>query len=65
MNLDECLPTAPASRGQVAAGFQVVGQGPGLVERPGVKRRDKLALVDEAVLEREQSENRRCGQRRP
>ena len=42
--------------GQVAAGFQVVGQAPGLVAGPGLEGGDELALVDQAVLKREQSE---------
>ena len=41
---------------EVAAGFQVVGQAPGLVERPGLEGGHELALVDEAVLKGEQSE---------
>ena len=42
--------------GQVAAGVQVVGQAPGLVAGPGLEGGDELALVDQAVLKREQSE---------
>ena len=42
--------------GQVAAGFQVVGQARGLVERPGLEGGHELDLVDQAVLQGEQSE---------
>jgi hypothetical protein len=41
---------------QVAAGFEVIGQAPGLVAGPGLEGGDELALVDQAVLEREQTE---------
>ena len=41
---------------EVAAGGEVVGQGPGLVAGPGVEGGDELALVDQAVLEGEQAE---------
>ena len=41
---------------EVAAGDEVVGQAPGLVEGPGLEGGDELALVDQAVLKREQSE---------
>jgi hypothetical protein len=50
------LQERPLGAGQVAAGFQVVGQALGLVERPGLEGREELALVDQAVLKREQSE---------
>jgi hypothetical protein len=56
MNLDESFEQAAPGPGQVAAGFQVVGQAPGLLERPRLERRDELTLVDDAVLQREQSE---------
>ena len=46
----------PAWRGQVAAGFEVIGQAPGLVVGPCVKGEHELALVDQAVLKREQTE---------
>jgi hypothetical protein len=38
------------------AGFQVVGQAPGLVAGPGLKGEYELALLDQAVPKREQSE---------
>ena len=41
---------------EVAAGDQVLGQRPGLVERPGLEGGDELGLVDQAVLEGEQTE---------
>ena len=41
---------------EVAAGDEVVGQGPGLVAGPGLEGGDELALVDQAVLEGEQAE---------
>jgi len=44
--------------GQVAAGFQVVRQAVRLVERPGLEGSHELALVDDARLEREQSEEK-------
>ncbi len=43
-------------RVEVAAGFEVVGQAPGLFERPGLKGRHELDLVDDAILKREQAE---------
>jgi hypothetical protein len=46
----------PLGAGQVAAGFQVIGQALGLAERPGLEGREELALVDQAVLKREHSE---------
>ena len=56
VNRGQRLQQRPLGGGQVAAGFQVVGQAPGLVERPGLEGGHELALVDEPVLEREQSE---------
>ena len=41
---------------EVAAGDEVVGQGAGLVEGPGLEGGDELALVDQAVLQRQQAE---------
>ena len=41
---------------EVAAGYEVVGQAPGLVAGPGLEGEHELALVDQAVLKREQSE---------
>ena len=41
---------------QVTPGDEVVGQAPGLVARPGLEGGDELALVDQPVLKREQSE---------
>ena len=41
---------------EVAAGDEVVGQGPGLVAGPGLEGGDELALVDQAVLQGEQAE---------
>ena len=56
VNRGQPLQQRPLGGGEVAAGFQVVGQAPGLVERPGLEGGHELALVDEPVLEREQSE---------
>ena len=48
---------AGALRGvEVAAGDEVVGQGPGLVAGPGLEGGDELGLVDQAVLQGEQAE---------
>ncbi len=41
---------------EVAAGGEVLGQGPGLVASPGLESGDELALVDQADLEGEQAE---------
>ena len=41
---------------EVAAADEVVGQGAGLVERPGLEGGDELALVDQAVLQGQQAE---------
>ncbi len=41
---------------QVASSFQVVGQALRLVQRPGLEGGHELALVDDAVLQSEQSE---------
>ena len=41
---------------EVAAGDEVVGQGAGLVERPGLEGGHELALVDQAVLQGQQAE---------
>ena len=41
---------------EVAAGDEVLGQGPGLVAGPGLEGGDELALVDQAVLQGEQAE---------
>ena len=43
---------------QVAVVGQVVGQRPGLVAGPGLKRGDKLRLVDQADLQRDQAEEK-------
>ena len=56
VDLGQRLQQRPLGGGQVAAGFQVVGQAPGLVERPGLEGGHELALVDDPVLEGEQSE---------
>jgi hypothetical protein len=40
---------------EVAAADEVVGQGAGLVERPGLEGGHELPLVDQPVLQREQS----------
>jgi len=45
-------------RVKVAQDDEVLGQGPGLVAGPSVERCDQLRLVDQAVLEREQSEEK-------
>ena len=41
---------------QIAAGYQMVGQSRGLVAGPSLKGGDEGTLVDQAVLQREQSE---------
>src|SRR5262249_31490638 len=41
---------------EVTAGGEVLGQGAGLIAGPGLEGGDELALVDQAVLEGEQSE---------
>ena len=41
---------------EVTSGDELVGQAPGLVAGPGLEGGDELALVDQAVLKREQSE---------
>jgi hypothetical protein len=56
VNVRQRLEQRPPGAGQVAAGFQVVGQTLGLVERPRLEGGQKLALVDQPVLKREQSE---------
>ncbi len=43
---------------EVTAGDELVGQASGLVAGPGLKSRDKGALVDQPVLKREQSEKK-------
>ena len=59
------LPEVPCDEGldrgavvgvEVAPGDEVVGQRPGLVAGPGLEGGDELALVDQAVLQREQAE---------
>ena len=56
VNLGQRLQQRPLGGGQVASGLQMVGQALGLVERPGLEGGDELALVDDAVLKCEQSE---------
>ena len=41
---------------EVTPGDELVRQAPGLVQGPGLKREYELALVDQAILKREQSE---------
>src|SRR2546425_375886 len=41
---------------EAAAGGEVVGQGMALVAGPGLEGGDELDLIDQAVLQREQSE---------
>ena len=55
-NGDERLEAGAGVGVEVAAGDEVVGQAPGLVAGPGLEGGDELALVDQAVLKREQSE---------
>jgi hypothetical protein len=50
------LDDGPVLRVEVAAGEEVLGQGPGTVAGPGLEGGDELALVDQAVLERQQAE---------
>jgi hypothetical protein len=56
VNLGQCVQERPLRGGQVAACLQMVGQALGLVECPGLKGKHELALVDQAVLKREQAE---------
>ncbi len=56
VNRSQRFQQRPLGGGEVASGFQVVGQAPGLLERPGLEGGHKLALVDDPVLQREQSE---------
>ena len=56
VDLGQRLEAARFWRRQVAAGFEVVGQALGLVAGPCLKGEHELALVDQAVLKREQSE---------
>ena len=56
VDVGQGLQQGPLGRSQVPAGFQVVGEAPGLVERPRLERGHELALVDEAVLKGEQAE---------
>ena len=53
---DHRLDGGPAVGVEVAPRVQVIGQAPGLVERPGLERGDELGLVDQPVLKGEQSE---------
>jgi hypothetical protein len=41
---------------EVAAADEVVGQGAGPIERPGLEGGHELDLVDQSVLQREQAE---------
>ena len=56
VNLGQQFQQRPLGGAQIAPSFQVVGQAPGLVERPGLKGGHELALVDDPVLKGEQSE---------
>ena len=56
MNLGERFQQRPLSAAQVASGFQVVGQAPGLIQGPFLETSQELALVDDPVLQREQPE---------
>ncbi len=53
---DEPLEQCPPGGIEVAAGFEVVGQAAGLVEGPGLEGGHELALVDDPILQREESE---------
>jgi len=52
----QALQERPMRRVKVAERDKVFGQWPGLVAGPSVERGDQLRLVNQAVLEREQSE---------
>jgi hypothetical protein len=56
MNLGQPVQQRFLGARQVAAGFEVIGQALGLVAGPCLKGEHELALVDQAVLKREQSE---------
>ena len=56
VDVGQGLQQRPLGPDQVPAGFQVVGEAPGLVERPCLECGHELALVDEAVLKGEQPE---------
>ena len=56
MDIDEGLDQGPLGRGQLPALLEVVGQTPGFIQRPGLEGEHELGLVDDAVLERQQSE---------
>jgi hypothetical protein len=53
---DESVDHISLIRLKIAAGDQMFGQWPVLVASPGLKGCDKLDLVDQAVLKREQAE---------
>ena len=54
MKRGQPLEQRPAGSREIASTFQVIGQAPGFVERPGLERRNELDLVDDTVLEREE-----------
>ena len=56
MQAGDGLDGGPARRIEVPERDEVVGQGSGLVARPGVEGGDERALVDQAVLEGQQAE---------
>ena len=58
VNLGQRVEQCPLGAGQVSSSFQVLGQAPGLVQRPGLERGHKLNLVDDPVLQREQPEQK-------
>ena len=53
---DESLDRNSVVAVEVAAGDEMIGHRPGLVAGPGLEGGDELALVDQAVLQREQAE---------
>jgi len=55
VNLGQSLQKRPLGSGQLASGFQVVGQALGFVERPSLEGEHELPLVNNPVLECEQS----------
>ncbi len=58
MGIGEHLERRTPGTGQVAAGFQMIGEALRLVERPGLEGGQELALVDETILKSEQSEEK-------
>ena len=56
VNRSQRLEQRPLRRGQVSERLEVVTQAAGPVERPGAERVHELILLDQAILESEQTE---------